>query len=131
MNPGITRWKIVPSYSGTPCLLAPLTGFFQSLVPLARPIKFSTPTGALSGKSVHVIFPTVGLMMAVGLVAVCTGALAVPPCFGAEVLCLVEVDCAKAPQAAIIRIAKTVNVLCMNAPCSSNQFFQPVLAASS
>src|SRR5579864_1186014 len=73
MNPGITRWKIVPSYSGTPCLLAPLTGFFQSLVPEAKPMKLATPMGALSGKSVQVILPAVVSIIAVGLVVVVAG----------------------------------------------------------
>src|SRR5436305_9528879 len=66
MNPGMTRWKMVPSYSGTPCLLAPLTGFFQSFVPLASPMKLATPMGALSGNSVQFIFPAVVSITAVG-----------------------------------------------------------------
>ena len=49
-----------------PCSNAPLTGFFQSFVPVARPIKFSTPIGALSGNSVQVILPAVVSMIAVG-----------------------------------------------------------------
>src|SRR6478672_10359569 len=56
---------MVPSYSGTPCFVAPL-GDFQSFVPLARPMKFATPIGALSGNSVHVILPAVVSMVAVG-----------------------------------------------------------------
>ena len=51
-------------------LLAPLTGFFQSFVPLANPMKFSTPIGALSGNNVQVILPAVVLIIAVGSVEV-------------------------------------------------------------
>src|ERR1051326_3266999 len=57
---------MVPSYKGTPCFLAWLAGLTQSLVPLAKPIKFATPMGALSGKSSHFILPTVVSITAVG-----------------------------------------------------------------
>src|SRR5512141_3048004 len=69
---------MVPSYSGTPCFVAPL-GDFQSFVPLARPMKFATPIGALSGNSVHVILPAVVSMVAVGCdEAAAAGFAAVP-----------------------------------------------------
>src|SRR5271165_3542546 len=48
-------------------MVAPLEGFFQSLVPVARPMKLSTVIGALSGKSVQVMLPMVVSKMA------CTG----------------------------------------------------------
>src|SRR5579864_6939577 len=123
MNPGITRWKIVPSYSGTPCLLAPLTGFFQSLVPLARPIKFSTPIGALSGKRVHIILPTLVLIIAVGFVAVAAAGLAalvvlaaVP---GLAAPWVGELDCARGAETATSSKKMIANPLRMNAPCFS------------
>src|SRR5438445_9889237 len=101
---------MVPSYSGTPCLVAPLTGFLQSLVPLARPIKFATPTGALSGKSVQVILPTVVSMMATGFAAAdVVAGLAAP-------LGLVGAVCAH-PGNLVIRInTKIANELRMNFP---------------
>src|SRR6516165_7634276 len=68
MKSGITRWKMVPSYSGTPCFLAP-EGLVQSFVPLARPTKFSTPTGATFGNNVQCILPAVVSMIASGSVA--------------------------------------------------------------
>ena len=40
--------KNCPVIQGHPMLGRPLTGFFQSLVPLASPIKFSTPLGSWS-----------------------------------------------------------------------------------
>src|SRR5438874_11704762 len=66
MKLGITRWKIVPSYRGTPCFLACETGLVQSLVPSAKPTKFATPSGALSGKSLQVILPAAVSITAVG-----------------------------------------------------------------
>src|SRR5579885_2243914 len=66
MNSGITRWKMVPSYRGLLRIVAPLMGFFHSFVPVASPMKFATPIGALSGKSVHVILPTVVSSIATG-----------------------------------------------------------------
>src|SRR5579872_1111415 len=113
MNPGITRWKIVPSYSGTPCLLAPLTGFFQSLVPEAKPMKFATPIGALSGKSVQVILPAVVSITAVGLAVVAAGLAAVPAFAGAA--CPADFVCANAINAAIMIVPKIANILRMNA----------------
>src|SRR5271165_6000290 len=67
MKFGITRWKTVPSYKGLLCMVTPLDGFFQSLVPVARPMKLSTVIGALSGNSVQVMLPMVVSKMA------CTG----------------------------------------------------------
>src|SRR5207253_11107209 len=49
-----------------PCFLACETGLVQSLVPSAKPIKFSTPSGALSGKSLQVILPAAVSITAVG-----------------------------------------------------------------
>src|SRR6201987_315275 len=66
MNSGITRWKMVPSYSGTPCFLACVTGSVQSLVPVASPIKFATPIGAFFGNRVQFILPAVVSMTAIG-----------------------------------------------------------------
>src|ERR1041385_883747 len=69
---------MVPSYKATPCFLAWLTGLTQSLVPFAKPMKFATPIGALSGKSSHFNLPTVVSMTAVGPVGrgAVTGAVA-------------------------------------------------------
>src|ERR1017187_3365309 len=50
-------------------MVAPLAGFFQSFLLVASPMKLSTVTGALSGKSVHVMLPSVVSKTA------CTGAL--------------------------------------------------------
>src|SRR5215467_6481930 len=73
MKLGITRWKVVPSYNGRPCFLAWETGLVQSFVPSARPMKFATPSGALSGKSLQVILPAVVSMMALGPAEVAPG----------------------------------------------------------
>src|SRR5207302_8748497 len=51
---------------GTPCFWACVIGLVQSLVPSAKPIKFSTPSGALSGKSLQVILPAAVSITAVG-----------------------------------------------------------------
>src|SRR5579863_8470939 len=116
---------MVPSYSGTPCLLAPLAGFFQSFAPVASPIKLATPTGALSGKSVHVIVPTVVLMMATGFAAVCVavpGLAAVPDFAGADWL-IIPV-CAS-PTVAASKIVPTIkSALRMSVPCSENVALQ-------
>src|SRR5450755_1841653 len=76
MKPGITRWKMVPSYRGTPCFLACEMGLVQSLVPVAKPVKLATPMGALSGNRVQVSLPAVVSMMAVGSAAVGAAGLA-------------------------------------------------------
>src|SRR5215469_12809614 len=44
----------------------PVAGLVQSFVPLASPTKFATPTGALAGNNVQVIFPAVVSIMATG-----------------------------------------------------------------
>src|SRR5437899_5754741 len=66
MNSGITQIIMVPLKSGTPCFLATVIGLVQSFVPRASPMKLATPSGALSGKSVHVILPAVVSIIAVG-----------------------------------------------------------------
>ena len=64
-KPLITRWKIVPSYSGTPCFFACEMGLVQSLVPFDSPMKLATPMGASLGKSSQDMSPAVVWMMAV------------------------------------------------------------------
>src|SRR5438445_940127 len=59
-----------------PCFLACETGFVQSFVPSARPIKFATPSGALSGKSLQVILPAAVSITAVGPADVVAGGFA-------------------------------------------------------
>src|SRR5713226_1285450 len=66
MKLGITRWKMVPSYSETPCFLAWEVGLVQSLVPSARPMKLATPIGAFSGNNLQVSLPALVSMTAVG-----------------------------------------------------------------
>src|SRR5690348_4406423 len=66
MKFGMTRWKMVPSYKGVCSLVAPLTGFFHCLVPVARPMKFLTVSGALSGYRVQVILPRLVSKRALG-----------------------------------------------------------------
>src|ERR1700704_1787524 len=90
MNSGITRWKIVPSYKGVLCLVTPLAGFFQSFLPVARPIKFSTVIGASFSNRLQRKVPAVVLKTATGfpegatgfLVVAWTGAFAVLEVFG-------------------------------------------------
>jgi hypothetical protein len=50
MNCGITRWKIRFWYRGR-CCWAPVVGSDHALDPFAKPMKFSTVFGAVSGKS--------------------------------------------------------------------------------
>src|SRR5208283_4277742 len=52
--------------SGTPCFFVWPIGLVQSLVPSARPMKFSTPIGATLGNSVQWRSPAEVWMMAVG-----------------------------------------------------------------
>src|SRR5215468_2193536 len=66
MKFGMTRWKIVPSYSATPCIFLCVVGWVQSFVPVDKPMKLATPTGASFGYRVQVILPTVVSMMAIG-----------------------------------------------------------------
>src|ERR1700687_823730 len=70
MNAGITRWKMVPLYSGPPCILRTVAGLVQSLVPVARPMKLATPIGAWLGNNTQVRLPILVTMIAVG----CAGA---------------------------------------------------------
>src|SRR5258708_13925842 len=67
MNSGMTRWKIVPSYRGVLCLVTPLAGFFQSFLPVASPIKFSTVIGVSFSNRVQRSIPAVVLNRATGL----------------------------------------------------------------
>src|SRR6185312_14246704 len=53
--------------------MRPVAGLFQFFVPFASPMKFDTPIGALSGKSVQVMFPAVVSMIAVGWAVVVAG----------------------------------------------------------
>src|SRR5579864_628282 len=107
---------MVPSYSGTPCLVAPPTGFFQSFVPVASPMKLSTPMGALSGNSVQVILPAVVSMIAVGWAGAGLAAVVV---FAAGDVCVFApdweatdagVDWAAVPDCADARIAIEMNM---------------------
>src|ERR1022692_816875 len=88
-------------------MVAPLAGFFQSFLPVASPMKLSTVTGALSGKSVQVMLPSVVSKTA------CTGAVLAAGAAGLLAAGLVAVDfgavlpvCAVAiPASAIQKIA--------------------------
>src|ERR1700722_10337258 len=82
-------------------------------------MKFSTPTGALSGKTVQVILPTEVLRIAVGFVTVWIGGLAALLDLAAVPLCGVELDCAQATTAAAASINVIKNALRMNAPCKN------------
>src|SRR6266852_4318546 len=75
MNSGMTRWKIVPSYKGVLCFVTPLAGFFQSFLPVARPIKFSTVSGASFSNKVQRNVPAVVLKTAMGFPEGATGFL--------------------------------------------------------
>src|ERR1700674_1289188 len=55
----MTRWKMVPSYSGTPCFFWCVTGLIQSFLPSDRSTKFCTPMGALSGNNWQFNLPAV------------------------------------------------------------------------
>src|SRR5215472_6867694 len=66
---------------------APLEGFFQSFVPVARPMKLSTVIGALSANSVQLMLPAVVSKIAcTGCDAAGVAGLAVEG-FGAVVVC--------------------------------------------
>ena len=56
MKPEITRWKVVPSYSGVE-VFSPVRGSVHSFSPVARPTKFSTVLGAWSGKRTRLMSP--------------------------------------------------------------------------
>src|SRR5271166_3582969 len=64
MKFGMTRWQIVPSYSGV-CIIWPVLGFFHALVPSARPMKLATVSGTLSENKVQLMLPSVVSMIAV------------------------------------------------------------------
>src|SRR5689334_9918423 len=81
MKLGIVRWKITPSYNGLPCIVRPVAGFFQSFLPVARPMKFSTVFGASLGNSSHFRSPAVVWIIAVGLAAALAGAVLAVPVF--------------------------------------------------
>src|ERR1700722_2008852 len=103
---------MVPSYSGTPCFLARETGLVQSLVPLARPIKFATPRGAVFGNRVQWRSPAVVWIMAVG--SVLAGAAG----FGAGVVGAFGVEAACAAPKIETEIIRTrvCNKVRMDAP---------------
>src|ERR1700753_853710 len=61
MKLGITRWKIVPSYSLSPFL----EGEFHSLAPSARPMKLATVSGASCSNSLQTMVPSEVLKVAV------------------------------------------------------------------
>src|SRR5579872_241507 len=88
-------------------------------------MKFSTPTGALSGNSVQFIFPAVVSMMAVGFVdvvgAACMGlpdalGFAIVLDFVAGAACVPELVCAHPANPAPTIIVRTANNLRMDAP---------------
>jgi hypothetical protein len=66
MNSGITRWKVVPSYSDLPWIFCFELASVQSLVPWARPIKFATVSGASFENNLQVIRPIEVSKTAVG-----------------------------------------------------------------
>src|SRR5437868_15385773 len=68
MKFGITRWKMVPSYSGV-CLRSCVLGSTHSFLPVASPTKFATAFGVLSGNRAQVSFPAVVSKTAVSLPA--------------------------------------------------------------
>src|SRR5579864_5369488 len=110
---------MVPSYSGVACLVAPLTGFFQSLVPVARPMKLATVSGVSFSKSVQRRVPAVVLKTAVGSAetARCTGVLA--PVAGlagvvglaAGLVWVLELSCARTPSPATEKRIRMVTIL--------------------
>src|SRR5258708_34021228 len=77
MNSGMPLWKIFPSYRGVLCLVTPLGGFFQSFLPVARPIKFSTVIGASFSNRLQRKVPAVVLKTATGFPEGATGFLVV------------------------------------------------------
>src|SRR5512146_2970523 len=58
---------MVPLYSGVLCFLARDAGLVQSLLPSARPMKFATVIGALSGNNSQVMVPLLVSRIALGL----------------------------------------------------------------
>src|SRR6266496_781326 len=106
MKSGMTRWKIVPLYRGTPCILRRVAGAVQSFVPFARPMKFATPIGALSGNSVQVSFPAVVSMIAVGWL----GVIVVAGFFTVEVVGWVAVCAASATESRVKARTRRVRI---------------------
>src|SRR5205085_11309153 len=66
MKLGMTRWKMVPSKSGTPTFFWPVMRFVHCLVPSAKPTKLATVLGASRGKSLQVSLPMVVSKTTVG-----------------------------------------------------------------
>ena len=62
MNSGITRWKIVPVYSGS--VVFPFSGCCHSTVPVARATKFATVRGTCFSNSSTVTSPLLVLKIA-------------------------------------------------------------------
>src|SRR4051794_39324810 len=56
MNPSMTRWKIVPLYSGS-VVLVPVAGWVHSRRPSARSAKLATVLGAWSGNRSTLMSP--------------------------------------------------------------------------
>ena len=77
MKLGMTRWKTVLSYKGTPFITLPVFGSVHSFVPSANPIKFATVLGACLGKRVHFILPIEVSKIASGSAAGVVGLVAV------------------------------------------------------
>src|SRR5437879_5225285 len=69
MKLGMTRWKTVLSYKGTPFITLPVFGSVHSFVPSANPMKFATVLCACLGKRVHFILPIEVSKMASGSAA--------------------------------------------------------------
>src|ERR1700693_2366120 len=100
MKLGMTRWKMVPLYRGTPFTILPVLGSFHSLVPVDSPMKLATVSGAWSGNSVQVMLPAVVSMVAV----VSFGCAGVPWAAFSVFACCADVElvfgaCAVATQA--------------------------------
>src|SRR5215475_6915692 len=117
MKFGMTRWKIVPSYSATPCIFLCVVGLVQSFVPVDKPMKLDTPMGAFFGYRVQVIFPTVVSMMAIGSGAFSSAGAgffaAAARCGGTVVAGLA---CAHADQENATRTSASPSVRCMQTP---------------
>src|SRR5499427_4744460 len=109
---------MVPSYNGRLCMVAPLKGFFQSFVPVARPTKLSTVIGALSGKSVQLMSPAV--VWKVARIGCFAGMACVPVAdLGLAGLAvdfgLVVAVCA-ASEATTVVMKTAISILCMRPP---------------
>src|SRR5271165_3609681 len=93
-------------------MVAPLTGFFQSLVPVASPTKLSTVIGALSGKSVQLKSPAVVWMRA------CIGCLGAAGVVGFAVL-----DVAGFAVAGLVAVCAAANAVSERAAININDLF--------